>query len=76
MPREIVGKSAFLLSRPLINPSGMEVALHCDADMVRAIVGARQIKFLSGPAAANLTRRPLHWKQEVSSVNCLGRMAS
>jgi hypothetical protein len=25
----------------LLDPSGTEVALHCDADMVRAIVGAR-----------------------------------
>ena len=27
-----------------------DMALHCDADMVRAIVGACQVKFLSGPA--------------------------
>jgi hypothetical protein len=26
------------------------MALHCDADMVRAIVGAREVEFLSGPA--------------------------
>jgi hypothetical protein len=34
----------------LLDPSGTEMALHCDADMVRAIVGARQVKFPSGPA--------------------------
>jgi len=34
----------------LLDPSGTEMALHCDADVVRAIVGARQVKFLSGPA--------------------------
>jgi hypothetical protein len=28
------------------------MALHCDADMVRPIVGARLVKFLSGPAGS------------------------
>ena len=28
------------------------MALHYDANVVRAIVGARQIKFLSGPAGS------------------------
>jgi hypothetical protein len=28
------------------------MALHCDADMVRAIVGARRVKFLSGSAGS------------------------
>jgi hypothetical protein len=28
------------------------MALHCDADMVRAIVWARQVKFLSGLAGS------------------------
>jgi hypothetical protein len=28
------------------------MALHGDADMVRAIAGARQVKFLSGPAGS------------------------
>jgi hypothetical protein len=36
----------------LLDPSGTEVALHCDADMVRAIVWAHQVKFLSGPAGS------------------------
>ena len=36
----------------LLDPSGTEVALHCDADMVRAIVGTRQVKFLSGPTGS------------------------
>jgi hypothetical protein len=35
-----------------LDPSGTEMTLHCDADMVRAIVGARQVKFLSGPAGS------------------------
>jgi hypothetical protein len=34
----------------LLDPSGTEVALHGDTDMVWAIVGAGQVKFLSGPA--------------------------
>ena len=33
-------------------PSGTEMALHCNADMVRAIVGALQIKFLSSLAGS------------------------
>ena len=36
----------------LLDPSGTEMALHCDADMVRAIAGARQVKFLTGPAGS------------------------
>ena len=36
----------------LLDPSSAEVALHGDADMVRAIAGARQVKFLSGPAGS------------------------
>jgi hypothetical protein len=28
------------------------MALHCDADMVRAIVGARHVKLVSGPAGS------------------------
>ena len=35
------------LAVALLDPSGTEMALYCDADMVRAIVGARQVKFLS-----------------------------
>ena len=34
------------------DPSGAEMALHCDADMVRPIVGTREVKFLSGPAGS------------------------
>ena len=40
------------LAVTLLDPSGAEMALHCDADMVRSIVGARQVKFLSGPAGS------------------------
>jgi hypothetical protein len=36
----------------LLHPSSAEMALHYDANVVRAIVGARQIKFLSGPAGS------------------------
>ena len=36
----------------LLDPSGAEMTLHSDADMVRPIVGARQVKFLSGPACS------------------------
>ena len=36
----------------LLDPSGTDMALHCDADMVRAIVGARHVKFLSGSAGS------------------------
>jgi hypothetical protein len=38
-----------LPSRSWIRPARI-MALHCDADMVRAIVRACQVKFLSGPA--------------------------
>jgi hypothetical protein len=40
------------LAVPLLDPSGAEMALHHDPDMVRAIVGARQVKFLFGPAGS------------------------
>ena len=33
------------------------MALHCDADMVRTIVGARPIKFLPGPAGSKSAAR-------------------
>src|SRR5215469_16263216 len=36
------------LAVALLHPSGTKMALHCDADMVWAIVGAHQVKFLSG----------------------------
>ena len=35
-----------------LDPSGAEMALHCDSDMVRPIVGARLVKFLSSPAGS------------------------
>jgi hypothetical protein len=38
------------LAVTLLDPSGAEMPLHHDTDMVRAIIGARQIKFLFGPA--------------------------
>ena len=34
----------------LLDPSRADMALHCHADMVRAIVGARQVEFLPGLA--------------------------
>ena len=36
----------------LLDPSSAEMALHGDADMVRPIVGARQVKLLSGPTGS------------------------
>ena len=36
----------------LLDPSSAEMALHGDADMVRAIAGARPVKFLSGPTGS------------------------
>ena len=44
------GRCRVQLAVTLLDSSGAEVALHRDADMVRAIVGAGQVKFLSGPA--------------------------
>ena len=40
------------LTVTLLDPSGTEMALHWDTDMVRAIVGARHVKLLSGPACS------------------------
>jgi len=40
------------LAVTLLDPSGAEMALHCNPNMVRAIVGARHVKFLSGPAGS------------------------
>jgi hypothetical protein len=40
------------LAVTLLDPSGAEMALHHDTDMVRAIFGARQVKFLFGPAGS------------------------
>jgi hypothetical protein len=40
-------------SRPSsLDSSSAEMALHYDANVVRAIVGARHIKFLTGPAGS------------------------
>ena len=36
----------------LLDPSSAEMALHSDPDMVRPIVGARQVKLLSGPTGS------------------------
>ena len=36
----------------LLDPSRADMALHRHADMVRAIVGARQVEFLSGLAGS------------------------
>ena len=36
----------------LLDSSGAEMALHCDADMVRTIVGASHVKLLSGPTGS------------------------
>ena len=46
------GRCSIQLAVALLDPSGAEMALHRDADMVRPIVGARQVKFLSGPAGS------------------------
>jgi hypothetical protein len=46
------GQYCIQLTVSLLDPSGTEMALHCDADMVWAIAGARQVKFLSGPASS------------------------
>ena len=36
----------------LLDPSRADMALHCHADMVRAIVGARQVEFPPGLAGS------------------------
>jgi hypothetical protein len=46
------GLGRIQLAVSLLDSSGAEMALHCDADMVRAIVRARQIKFLTSPAGS------------------------
>ena len=48
----VCGLCRIQLAVTLLNPPRTEMALHCDADMVRAIVGARQVKFLSGPTGS------------------------
>jgi hypothetical protein len=40
------------LAVALLDPSGTDMALYCDADMVRAIVWAREVKFPSGPSGS------------------------
>src|SRR6266850_7710006 len=49
-PLALVGHARGRRFRLSSVPWAMSMALHCDADMVRAIVGARHVKFLSGPA--------------------------
>jgi hypothetical protein len=47
----VAGDVAYsLLAVTLLDPSGADMALHRDANMVRAIVGTRHVKFLSGLA--------------------------
>src|SRR4029077_7569022 len=46
------GRCCIQFAVALLDPSRADMALHCDADMVRAIVGARQVKFLSGLAGS------------------------
>ena len=46
------GRCCIQLTVTLLDPSGAEMALHYDANVVRAIVGARQIKFLSSLAGS------------------------
>src|SRR6516165_2940166 len=46
------GRYCIQFAVSLLNPSGAEMALHCDADMVRTIVGASHVKLLSGPAGS------------------------
>ena len=48
----VAGDVAYSLPFAFLDPSGAEMALHCDADMVRAIVGARHVKFGSGLAGS------------------------
>ena len=38
------------LAVALLDPPGTDMTLHCDADMIGAIIGARRVKFLSGLA--------------------------
>ena len=40
------------LAVTLLDPSGADMALHCHAYVVRAIVGTRPVKFLSGSAGS------------------------
>ena len=46
------GRCRIELAVTLLDPSGAKMALHCDADMVRAVFRACQVKFLSGPAGS------------------------
>ena len=46
------GRYCIQLAITLLDPSGAEMALHCDADMVRPIVGARQGKLRLSPACS------------------------
>jgi hypothetical protein len=46
------GRCSIQFAVALLDPSSAEMALHGDADMVRPIVGARQVKLLSGPTGS------------------------
>jgi len=46
------GRWSIQFAVALLNPSGAKMPLHSDADMVRPIVGARQVKLLSGPTGS------------------------
>jgi hypothetical protein len=46
------GRCRKQLAVTLLDPSGAEMALHCHAYVVRAIVGTRPVKFLSGSAGS------------------------
>src|SRR5215472_19133768 len=46
------GRCSIQFAVALLDASGAEMALHSDADMVRSIVGARQVKLLSGPTGS------------------------
>jgi len=46
------GRCSIQLAVALLDPSGAEMALHCNPNMVRAIVGARHVKFGSGVAGS------------------------
>ena len=45
-------RSCIQLAIALLDPTGADMALHCHADNVRAIVRARQVKFPSGLAGS------------------------
>ena len=46
------GRCRIQLAVTLLDPTGAEMALYCDADMVRPVIGAHQVKFLSSLAGS------------------------